>query len=1159
MSEDQNKMTDKRLEAQKHEPPRQFVLSGLGKIRTGIGNAVSWFWDLAFRRTFFFVILVLLFFYILPFPWLAQQVERLRDNSPMYNPNAEGAIVVDTPQLFTRERLINERLAENSWIDHQLEKVDDFLKNGQFARHDQLQLQETIRSLGVTSTGTSQTQDDQQSQKTGLALARELGLLSKAPIDQVTAAQTYRDKLQVRRYENILDDTHDLGENTLHRLNFNLHLSPARQRSDGLAVVTMIVREPQDTRLLFHHYGQLLVDTRQELEETVIDLTTDRNNVFPLGSRYPGLRSSEEEILDQMLAKFGKKLGMDETTRIEFLNGFLEHTVEAANEVLMSGARQIIVESVENMGYRTLVTELLSGTGTPAGTGAPVSSIFASAPAPAPPTPVSRFVEQAAANLLERCGQPVHLLNLAPEVFNSRSPSYQKALDIYIAEALAPRPQDSGTARPPDRGLGQTATQPQARSIVEQPEPSGITYTPQDVASKNPKNTVPLATNGQNAPPSLSDLTKRFDAPLRAQFLYDCQSTQNLQVAAKLRVLGLFAMLLSPDDFEADDTSAKTDLLKCTQHKRYPWDLGGVFADQISKSPNIPAETIDFQTSDDCKTAGQRWDALRIQLQGIGGEIGGVGLAFVIRDTLRTTPMDSSVRSRSLGDYFKFYIPATCGPRACHPRVSTYTEYRKTETNGQSALQPAQAQEFGRQEALRLYLELSCFAHVRSYTVWPRAGERQSVVSAESARRGLSGLFSNISNDVLAIGGTENVEDIRIRETDHIYGLTDWGDRKAYREGTEDVSCSHIISQILDGLEVDPEKLKDREALDLLAQAQEAIQNIDKGDLGAKGQDWINEILAIMAQKEPNCKDRLSKECITLDSLAWAAMQTRPLHSSFAWIVSPRNVSWTGVKAHVPMNVPLSAMISVPSWWGHLELEVDTCWVRPGDLRGSFLIENLCARDDGGDTDHARNILLPLPARAQDVLQRMGFFIIRAPYLDVRQESTEFVETGRRASVRLVGKRLWKNPRVRLGQQWHDEIEVLPNMGGVIAHFDCVESGIDQSKALTLFNADELLRFDELDANAAQEGADPTDGPSQTAWNGPERSKQASELSNKTRFEEFRRVEVWTSEGETQPTQIKVVPFRPRYFQGGEHERPCWLNRSRDLELAARRLGGNSN
>ena len=66
----------------------------------------------------------------------------------------------------------------------------------------------------------------------------------------------------------------------------------------------------------------------------------------------------------------------------------------------------------------------------------------------------------------------------------------------------------------------------------------------------------------------------------------------------------------------------------------------------------------------------------------------------------------------------------------------------------------------------------------------------------------------------------------------------------------------------------------------------------------------------------------------------------------------------------------------------------------------------------------------------------------------------------RQGSAWLAG-RLWKNPRVRLGSQWHDRIEVLPNMQGLIATFDCVEPSSDLQKQIARTDAskaDELWR-----------------------------------------------------------------------------------------------------
>ncbi|MGR3648294.1 MAG: hypothetical protein ACU0BJ_07640, partial [Shimia sp.] len=47
--------------------------------------------------------------------------------------------------------------------------------------------------------------------------------------------------------------------------------------------------------------------------------------------------------------------------------------------------------------------------------------------------------------------------------------------------------------------------------------------------------------------------------------------------------------------------------------------------------------------------------------------------------------------------------------------------------------------------------------------------------------------------------------------------------------------------------------------------------------------------------------------------------------------------------------------------------------------------------------------------------------------------------------------------------------------------------------------------------------------------------------TNDALYVDERQAEIWTSEGRTSPTIVKVHAFRPRYFVNGEIERPCWL------------------
>lgn len=97
-----------------------------------------------------------------------------------------------------------------------------------------------------------------------------------------------------------------------------------------------------------------------------------------------------------------------------------------------------------------------------------------------------------------------------------------------------------------------------------------------------------------------------------------------------------------------------------------------------------------------------------------------------------------------------------------------------------------------------------------------------------------------------------------------------------------------------------------------------------------------------------------------------------------------------------------------------------------------------------------RNFRIQLPRRAEDVTARFNFDFIKAPYFEadwndkvVRSPIT--LEVGRKGRVVLPGERLWRGTVVTLGEQPADKIVVLPDMKGVVAEFDCVNPppGVD--------------------------------------------------------------------------------------------------------------------
>jgi len=134
-----------------------------------------------------------------------------KDQSFLFDPAAEGVIIVDTPQLFTRERLVNERLLESGWIDEQIEKVSKKLDAGEFGRVRGLELTKLlldIKNRGADTNGNSAGESGLAGPPVNkaLGLLKDLGGLDPSPRAAFDEAHNYREHLAFRRYEAILDD-----------------------------------------------------------------------------------------------------------------------------------------------------------------------------------------------------------------------------------------------------------------------------------------------------------------------------------------------------------------------------------------------------------------------------------------------------------------------------------------------------------------------------------------------------------------------------------------------------------------------------------------------------------------------------------------------------------------------------------------------------------------------------------------------------------------------------------------------------------------------------------------------------------------------------------------------------------------------------------------
>lgn len=1090
-----------------------------------------------------------------------------------FDPTKEGLIVVDSPQVFTRERLVNQRLRDSAWIDRQLEAVDKKLDDGEFSKPDVLANQEltigllekTLNSSASPQTGESEAVNDDAVQTDDRKLAGLKDLLQPDPISVFRDAQFYREILTQSRYESILDDAHDIGSNTLQKLNFRMTITPARRKSDSLAAVTITIEEPEEVENLFQYYGKLLIETREEVEDTVARLIRDRGQIFVSYSTYT-YSGRIPALLDQVMdARFKKSFGVAPTpqVRAQAIGRAVELEQEQRKKGISNLIRKIMMENREYPGLVQMLYAETSGAGTAQDTAVQNAYVSQANGSAARTDAVARQFKAVATHMMGRnCDIDLSLLDLAPGVFENED-LLARMREGFFELAKHKRVLDK--------------QQRDRRSASNAPE-QGQSTTAKENTPEKPEAIAANQATVDESEPSLEEQMAIDEADFQSflnarRYRATCPMDSAVNMRASLRVIGALRLL---EPIVAQKQPCGGDARQQAKLVRQTLSL---FMSEIYDTQPLACEIGEIESKyliAQRPPSTSRWD------------IGHIGVAYLVLNELSSTPIDSMVRVRTLFDYFRFSID-DCVPLSCdvaartlaedklhrllHPKLLandirsdtgqpprdgnagkipikvTVAETDGPSRSGYAGTDPGLTgdekrliREIGREEALRLYAELSCFARARSYTVWPRSGGTKRALNRNSSNFQILGDFLS----KMMAGTSASASSTSFSETQHVFGIGDGGQplESAFAE------CDTPFFWMLDRFEPDGEFVRNfawttgqvakqwnfrRPKEDKWEGADEATKSwrskvicriannrmaqatlfasawntlsLPRRDEGYKilRQDQRNQLKWAGATKldkdqpdafrgefdreelillqlpwsdgipgwddlncaqdphslEDDIRDRdISKfiDHVTIGDFMAVTRQQRDYETSVSWLVIPEQDSALTPKRHVAKSVPLSAIVSLPSWWPSAKITVRTCWLRPKMIQhhdvADFCRQPATRKDgiaDGHDPAKRKaegygslgsDSVFPvrLPSNAQDVLQKLGFFIIRAPYLDIQGGGAESltVQAGRPAEIRLTGKRLWKNPRVRLGNQWHTEIEVLPDMKGIIAKFECV-------------------------------------------------------------------------------------------------------------------------
>ena len=169
--------------------------------------------------------------------------------------------------------------------------------------------------------------------------------------------------------------------------------------------------------------------------------------------------------------------------------------------------------------------------------------------------------------------------------------------------------------------------------------------------------------------------------------------------------------------------------------------------------------------------------------------------------------------------------------------------------------------------------------------------------------------------------------------------------------------------------------------------------------------------------------------------------------TDFGWILGPKYLNFDKRGAEprfvqVPAQHSLSAVVSVPSWWTAIDIDIESCWIDQSDIRDqqSRKIDNFCS-DEVVANSHDSNIqyTVRLPGSPSELPRKFGYDIERAPWIERNQGEpylADFYVGQRDVSLIIKGSELWRSTVVTIGNQKADRIEVLPNMKGIIAKFE---------------------------------------------------------------------------------------------------------------------------
>ncbi|MCA8882703.1 MAG: hypothetical protein KDA50_02965 [Rhodobacteraceae bacterium] len=204
-------------------------------------------------------LLVLYWLFTLAFPFLLDGIARIQ-TAVNDAQGTSGLIFVESPEVYTRQRLVNDRYTQDAWLRGKLKEIDE--EDSLFVDAVEAQ-QTTVKAKVTASTDPTAAPPAPDAPATDTGALPALPDIGPVPFQAKFELQSSaRDKIRQLILENALDDRHDLSGNTVFGLKFDTAVLPGSHATLSPTVIVRMAANPLERlnkkpATLSHHFGRI--------------------------------------------------------------------------------------------------------------------------------------------------------------------------------------------------------------------------------------------------------------------------------------------------------------------------------------------------------------------------------------------------------------------------------------------------------------------------------------------------------------------------------------------------------------------------------------------------------------------------------------------------------------------------------------------------------------------------------------------------------------------------------------------------------------------------------------------------------------------------------------------------------------------------------------